>query len=438
MSAATQRGLTVGLACLLVVLLVPPLPAQNAQKVAVLWVDPLLSLQEIGTRSGIVNILTRAKSAGIGAIALGVKTNIGATLYRSNLAPTLQEWEGKRVRFDIDPIEVFLEEGKKRQIQIYAVFPLFSEGHLVERLGPVFENRQNWQTEVYAVNNERPEIIPISEWAQGSYTFVNPLLPEVQQYELALVKEFLGRYSVDGLIFDKVQFAGIEADFSERSRALFAAFLGDRNQIQWWPKDVFEWRLVDEEWEPVPGPLFREWIQFRAQGMRDFLQRLVNEVNQLDPTLPIGLYVGAWYPTYYEYGLNWASEDNIVEEEWAPRQYYETAVAEMLNYLVVGCYFPRITTEESESVGAEWWMSVEGSALIAMEVVDQACPVYGSILVPLFGDDRERFKQALQTALAQTNGLYLYDLSAIMRYNYWDEIAGVLRGSSRQRTISDR
>ena len=46
-----------------------------------------------------------------------------------------------------------------------------------------------------------------------------------------------------------------------------------------------------------------------------------------------------WYPTYYEYGVNWASESTIPEEEWASTEYYKTAFAELLDYLVVGCYF---------------------------------------------------------------------------------------------------
>ncbi len=412
--------------------------AQGTPKVAVLWIDPLKSIGEISTRSGIVGVLERCKAAGIGAVAIGVKTNTGEVLYESKLAPELQQWENRPVRLDVDPVSVFVEEGERRGIQIYAVFSVFSEGHLVERQGPVYETRNYWQSTVYAVGNEGPRLMPVTEWMEGNFAFVNPHLPEVQQYEISLVKEFVERYSVDGLLLDKVQFLGIESDFSDQTRALFMGFLGEDATIQWWPKDVLEWQFTDNGWQVVWGPLFRRWVQFRAVTIHDFLARLVQEIRRLDPTLPVGIFAGAWYPTYYEYGLNWASENNIVEEAWAPREYYQTAVAELVNYVAVGCYFPRLTTEEAEAVGAQWWMSVEGSSLLAMEVVNKVCPVYGSILVPLFGEDRARFQQAMETALAQTNGLYLYDLSAIQRFDYWDEVAGVLVAPSADKRGQER
>ncbi len=411
--------------------------AQGASKVAVLWCDPLLNVRDIYTRTGIENILNKAKESGIGAIALGIKSNIGEVIYESNIAPPLLEWDNYRVPLGVDPVQMFLEEGRERQLQIYAVFPVFAEGNMMQQRGPLYEEHADWQTEVYVVEEGEPVIEPITEWAYGSTAFANPLHPDVQRYEIALIKEFLSKYSVDGLIFDKIQFSGIESDFSEYTKGLFIASLEQANDIQWWPEDVYELQKRDEEWQIVPGRYYKEWFEFRAKSIHQFVDKLIEEVRKLDPTLPVGISAGAWYPTYHEYGLNWASETNLLEEEWAAREYYKTAVAEMLNYVVVGCYFPRVSIEESDEAGAEWWMSIEGSAMVAMEVVNSACPVYASVLVELYKDDPNKFKEALNTAISQTNGLYLYDLSYIERHKYWEEISDVLLEARRRPLIPE-
>ncbi|MFQ5770764.1 MAG: alpha amylase family protein, partial [bacterium] len=218
---------------------------------------------------------------------------------------------------------------------------------------------------------------------------------------------------------------------SESTRKLFETSLGSGEKVQWWPEDIYAWQFVDEDWQVVPGTYFQKWIEFRSKSIRTFVKRLVEEIHKTDPTLPVGNFVGAWYPTYYEYGVNWASESHPSEEEWASRKYYETAIADLLDYLIVGCYFPRISMAEAEKVGAEWWMSVEGSAINSMEVVNKVCPVYASILVELFKSNSNEFKNALSVVLSQTNGLYIYDLSYVEKNNFWDEITEVLESGAR-------
>ncbi|HEX9653905.1 MAG TPA: alpha amylase family protein [bacterium] len=399
----------------------------QGEKLAVLWCDPLLNIRDITSRAGISNIISKAEDAGFGAIALGVKAVSGEVIYPSKVAPRLLQWDGYSVPLDLDPVKIFLEEAKRRQLQIYAVFSVFSEGHNTERRGPIFDERSNWESQVYVVDEEEPKVIPITQWESGSAAFANPFLSEVQTYEIAVVKEFLQEYSVDGIIFDKVRFSGIESDFSDFSRSQFEGYLAQSGKrLQWWPDDVMQWNRRDGEWNVVPGMYYKEWIEFRSKTIHDFLSRLTKEIKGIDPTLPIGNFVGGWYTTYYEYGVNWASEDNFPEGDWVSQDYQKTAIASLLNYLIVGCYYPRITTVESEQAGADWWMSIEGAAMVSMDVVSNVCPVYGAILVDLFKTDGEKFKSALTTVINLTNGLYVYDNSSIERYGLWDEIAAVL------------
>ncbi len=400
----------------------------QAEKVSVLWCDPLLNIRQLSTRVGILKILNNARDSGFQAVALGVKCTTGDVIYDSKLAPRLLEWKDYSVPQDFDLVGVFIEEARRRGLQVYAFYPVFSEGHMLERVGTVYGAHPEWQSSVYVVENEIPAVVPITQWAYGPVAFANPLKTEVQTYEISIISEFIQQYQVDGLILDKVRFSGLEAEFSDETRRKFETFLGGQ-KVDWWPADVFEWQLLNDEWQPVPGRLFVPWIEFRANAIKSFVGRLTEAVHELDPTLPVGNFVGSWYPTYYEYGANWASVNNVPEEDWASRDYNKTAFAEQLNYSVVGCFFPRITMDEAEKIGADWWMSVEGSSIVAMDVVKKATPVYGAVLVEQFKENAETFKKSLQTTMNLTDGLYVTDVSQIDRYEYWDEIAAVLNSS---------
>jgi len=53
-------------------------------------------------------------------------------------------------------------------------------------------------------------------------TMLNPANPEIQRYELSILKELASRYpQLDGVILDRVRYDGIAADFSDMSRKLF-------------------------------------------------------------------------------------------------------------------------------------------------------------------------------------------------------------------------
>ncbi len=399
--------------------------AQSTEKVSVLWVDPLESLDKLTTRRGILDLLNKARNAGFQAIALGIKANNGQVLYESKIAPRLLEWKGKRVPLDFDLVGTFIDEGRRRQLQVYALFPVLAEGRMRERSGTLYQEHPDWQASVYVVENETPQVIPITQWGYGPVAYASPLNNSVQNYEITILEEFLQEHNVDGIILDKLRFSGIESDFSDAARSAFEAQLGE-GKIDWWPEDVMEWQYKNESWQPVPGKLFTEWVKFRSRTISSFVTSLVNRIKGIDPTLPVGNVVGSWYPTYYEYGVNWASETNVPDEHWAADDYNETAIAEKLDYSVVGCFFPRVTIQEAESVGAEWWMSVEGGATLAMDIMNKTTPVYAAILAGQFKDNGDKFKESLETALSLTNGLYVTDASHITKYDLWDEISAVL------------
>jgi len=402
------------------------LTSSQQGKFTILWWDATANVEKLSTREGIIDILEKCKRAGIRAVAVGIKPISGEVLYPSRIAPRLTDWQGFSVPPDFDRLQVALEEGRKRKIQIHALLMAFSEGHLTFQRGPIYTTHPEWQSVVYDVKDGNPQLVPITQLGRGVAGFVNPVLPEVQQYELSILEEVLQRYDADAIVFDRVRFNGIDSDFSDYSRQDFERFLG--RKVERWPEDIYELRVRGERVDRIPGPYYRQWLFYRAKFIHDFFERLVQTVRRIRPKLPVGDYVGAWYPTYYEYGVNWASPKYLPPYEWALPVYHETGYADLLDYLAVGCYFPRITLAEAKRDTANWWESVEGAARIAEAVVMAACPVYASIYAEDFKSSGERFGQALRLALLLTEGLKIFDLSQIEKYRYWDEIAEALEG----------
>lgn len=413
---------------LLVVLSFQNVTPQSTRKTNILWVDPLKNIRTITTRSQIAGLMSKASSSGFQGVALGIKTTTGQVIFESDIAPRLLEWNGQTIPKDFDIVKEFSEQAIQSDLIFYAVYPVFAGGNMIERKGLLYDEHVDWQSYVYVVEKEEPEIIPITQWAFGSIAYENPLNATVQNYEISVINEFLDEYTVGGFIFDKLRFYGIEADFSNETKNAFEGFLGSK--IDWWPRDVFEWQLQDERWEIVPGDRFLDWVNFRAQSSKNIAAKLVQAVRRNAPSLQVGNFVGSWYPTYYEYGVNWASESHHPDENWAPSDYNKTSIAETFDYMVTGSFYPRVAMEDAEADNAEWWMSVEGGAELAKNVINDATPIYGALLVEQFKDDREKFKLALKTALEKTDGLFLTDLSHIQKNNYWGAIAAVFLGKA--------
>jgi hypothetical protein len=348
----------------------------------------------------------------------------GDVLFESEHATRLVEWKGQRLPDRFDPIAILLTEARNRDMQVFAVFSLFSAGHMYERKGTIYTQNPGWQSQVYVVENEEDKIVDISSWAYGTTGYTNPFSTAVRSNQKAILREFMGKYVVDGIILDHARFYGLEADFSEDAKKAFEGYLS--TTIDWWPNNVYQIQYNNDNWEIVPGQYFQSWIVFRALTMQGIISEIVDTVHEVDRTMPVGAFVGGWYPNYYEFGLNWASTGYQPDYDWAADDYSETGVAELLNYLVVGYFFPRVKISEAESSGAQWWMSVEGSAQNSKEVVGNACPIYGSILVEQYSKTPEKLEQALKVAVEESNGLYIHDFGFVDTYDYWDEISKII------------
>jgi len=258
--------------------------------------------------------------------------------------------------------------------------------------------------------------------------FVNPTHPQVFAYELSLVNEIVSKYDVDGIAFDRMRYSSLATDFSPLSRHQFEKWLGKR--LGRWPEDVYQ---ID----PMPGrpilrgPYFKDWLAWRAHNIKSWLEEAASIVHLRRPSARIGVYVGSWYPNYFNVGVNWASDAHRPEYDWTASNYRETGCAGLLDYVASGCYYPLATREEARVQGTDQDATVQAAAEMSCRAVADASFVYAGIFLLDYKGRPDEFLKALRTALATSEGVMIFDLSYLEAYNWWNLLAQSFPGTRR-------
>lgn len=407
------------------------------EKKTFLWLDARANFERLGTKNGVVRVLNEAKSVGFTNVVLDLKGIDGYVLYPSRTAPVLREHEGFKRASDYDYPAVVLNEARKLGLGVYFSVNVFSEGDKRTRLGAAYQKHPDWQVQVYTKDG----IIPISKSKEEIAAFVNPILPVVRNYEFSVIEELLKMYLPDGIILDRARYPNISGDFSTASKEAFEKFI--ERKIDRWPEDVYKIETIEgNKIKRIPGTYYKPWLEWRAKVIYDFFKEVRERVKKISPKIAFANYVGAWYPIYYDVGVNWASNEYRTDKdyEWATNTYHRTGYAQLLDFLFVGNYFYDVTEEEAieshtpppdstKTPNDYWWYSVKGSAKIAKKVVDGATPVCGSLYVQQYLDKNnpEQFVKAMKEVLKDTDGLMIFDIVHIDKNNLWKYVKEVLK-----------
>ena len=252
-----------------------------------------------------------------------------------------------------------------------------------------------------------------SEHLGGPLIYLNPVHPEVQDHLLALIKELMERYAVDGVTLDRVRFDNFKTDFSDVSRRAFEK--SQNVKIENWPDDIYVPANLWTGEELRKGPLYDKWVTWRPSVIRGFVEKcraLADEHKVL-----LGDYVGGWYSEYWEVGVNWASEsyDPSSEYDWAPAGYAKTGYAQMLDYLSPGVYYTAVKKTESPSPD----ITIEGGIEIAQRVTGFTIPLAPGLYVPNLNSDA-LFEAAVRQSLEQGGGVMIFSQTSMDKQNRWD------------------
>ncbi|NLI00690.1 MAG: family 10 glycosylhydrolase [Chthonomonadales bacterium] len=264
-------------------------------------------------------------------------------------------------------------------------------------------------------------LVPITE-APGERiaAFVNPLHAEARNHQLALIREIVQRYDIDGIVLDRTRYASLYADFGPIMRNAFERWLGQF--IERWPDDVLAISPIPGE-SVRPGRHFKAWLEFRARVIRDLVRDIRETVKQVKPNVTLGAYVGSWFSEYYGVGVNWASERYPVGYSWASQAYNEAGYAELLDWLTTGCYYGIPTRDQARALGQREGATVETAAILSTRVVANAVPVAAGLYALNYEGRPADFRSAMDVAMRRSAGVMLFDTSHIYDYGWWDIVA---------------
>lgn len=385
----------------------------------VLWCDAEANLWELCTRDKVSQFADRCKEANINTIVVDVKPLAGVVLYKSKIAPRLKEWKGQAYPRDYDLLRTMVEEGRRVGIDVYAAINVFAEGAANNEVGPAFSHPE-WQCIKYEAEmtvDGKPSLIPVGKAADEHLAvFVNPANPEVRAYELSVISEIITNYDVAGIVFDRMRYPGIYADFSELSRQTFEKRIGEK--LQRFPEDIMTLSPLPDR--PITrGKYFARWMEWRAKQIRDFVVEAGNVIKTAKPGAKMAAYVGSWYDSYYDVGVNWASPSYQPPYDWAEPTYKDTGYADLMDWMCMGCYYEYATRDEARAAGAPESASVEAAGMQSNEVVMDNTFVYGSLYLLQYKDDPDGFERAIAACSATTQGVMLFDLVYVRNYDWW-------------------
>ncbi|OCT12231.1 hypothetical protein A8709_30805 [Paenibacillus pectinilyticus] len=389
----------------------------SAAKEVVLWVDQGTNIFKLQTPQNILDMLTKAKNAGVTAVALDVKGVEGFANYKKNdltgrphiskmTAPTRAG-----ANPDLDMLESFITYGHQLGIKIHAAFNVFAEGSPAHNEYGLLNQHLDWEEQVYRPE-DNGQILRLRESnyflsGKALVDFVNPSNDEVRAFELKNLEEVIKNYDVDGIVLDRTRYDNETADFSPLTRAKFEAFLATKGKhLTNWPADVFTYVNNVRQ----AGPLINDWWEFRSQTIKTFtddVRLLTDRYSALKGhKIYSSAYVGSWFESYYLNGVHWGSPNfqydsrlHLPDDSLYTDAYAQTGYSGNLDFLMIGTY----QTTQKE---------IEHYITLGNIVTNGEVPMYASIALANIQDPPLQ-RTVFQTGLTHSNGLMLFDLSQV-------------------------
>lgn len=411
------------------------------KKQALMWFDATANFARFNSKDSIDFYLEKVKNLGFTHAVVDIRPISGEVLYDSKIAPKMTEWEGAKCA-DFDFLGYFIEKAHSLGLELHASLNVFSAGHNYISRGQVFDGHPEWASIVYTPTQG---IIPITEdKGKDKYAaMVNPINKDFQRHILDVLKEVVTMYpEIDGLILDRVRYDGINADFSQSSIEEFEKYIGAK--IEKFPQDIFEWNKKENgEYDRVDGKLFKKWIEWRTKNIYDFMKLARDEVKNANANVSFGTYTGAWYPSYYEVGVNFASNtyDPSADYDWATPEYKNFGYAEILDLYTTGNYYTNITIDEIKAnnpliknetdsrVHSGEWYCVEGSNRNLRIILGQN-KFSGGILADQFYDNPAGLARSIEMNLKESDGVMIFDIVHIIHKNMWSEVEEGMRNAN--------
>ena len=405
----------------------PETPPQG--KPRYVWIDASANFYYFANdKAYIGKEIKQLAECGFTDIIVDVRPTEGTVLWKSAIAPEakrLAAWVNSSYRFvertaTWDYLQAFIDTGHAAGLRVHAAINTFVCGYGgyygLESEGPVFTGDipEDWTALDYTADGLRHSYYP---GVQGT-VFLNPANDDAQNYVLGLLKE-LAAYDIDGIVLDRCRYddTGLQADFSEVSHKKFVEYLGH---------EPAKWPVFDAGVSRLPSGLGddqKAWLAFRCKVVHDFIEKASGAVHTVNPEVKFGVYVGAWYSSYYTSGVNWASPRYMTHKlypAWANADYHNFGFADHCDYMFLGCY----ASTSSIYGSTEWTMegfARRGDAILMNDTVFAGGPDIGN---PDGWPEGRRSAYIPKTfdAIVEkggADGYFVFDLCHIRMYEYW-------------------
>lgn len=346
------------------------------EKPRYMWVDAAAnSFYVLNSKDGIREYITKARKSGFTDLLIDVRGTTGDVLFRTdrvaqaegfwqwkrNAAANTSSYEYCQNEKSFDYLQAWIDEGHAQGVRIHAAMNTMVGGQKPSNGNPgqgmVFRDpsKKDWVTSIMVPDRKLTPTLSLptggifnmleaknekGEEVRGEM-FLNPHHPEVQSFIVGLVGDLATNYpQLDGIILDRGRFLDCRSDFSDLTRKQFEDFIGE--ELTNWPDDVFPNKAVEVPTKDFPK-YYKQWWQFRAQTIHDIVEKASAEAHAKNPDIQFGCYVGAWYGSYYQNGVNWASPNfdpvqTSSYQVWANNDYKNTGYADLIDILILGCY----------------------------------------------------------------------------------------------------
>lgn len=244
-------------------------------------------------------------------------------------------------------------------------------------------------------------------------TFLNPAMPENQEYALSFIKEITERYNIDGYSLDYCRYPGGASDFSEFSRKDFERYIG--HEVENWPDDIYTFNKEDAS--IIAGKYYKEWWSYRAKVIADFVARATQTIKHIKPHVEVSYWAASWIHGIYGNGQNWASPRHAIHrdpytEGWCNEEYMRAGFADKIDTFMLGAYL-------NDIYGLDNPESIEYAIHRANNLTRGDCTMLSSIYALNHPDNME---DAAYVCLRDSEGVMIFDICQVIEFDLWDDI----------------
>ncbi|WP_343701357.1 family 10 glycosylhydrolase [Chitinophaga sp.] len=392
-----------------------------------MWFDAEANFSRFSSKDSIAYYLDKTKAAGFNQVVVDVRPIYGDVLYKKTRSMQQLRQIGKiRRTGKWDYLQVFIREARKRNLKVSVSTAIFPAGRPETSEGPAFRDKRF--AGKTTVEHTPGGMKDIREDTRKVAAFLNPLMPEVQEYALNFIREIVSGYDIDGYVLDYCRFADVENDFSPYTRQRFEQHIGKK--IERFPEDIFSWETHNGKAVRKDGPYAKAWFAFRAGIIHDFIARAKKEIKAIQPDVQLEYWAASWYGHLYSNGQNWASNtyDATAEYSWASPAYNKAGFAGELDVFMNGTYLEK-------TYGMDDPESIEFGLARGKRLINGACKMYGS----LYALNHKDIEDQIYVCMTQSEGLVMFDIVQVIEFNLWGRLkAGIDRAEKELSGKQDR